>query len=263
MTTTRAPSTIVVTRPEGEDGPLTRALRKAGQNVLHWQVASVVAASDPAPLRVALRNLDDYDWIVFSSAAAVDAVLRERTTPPSHARVAAVGTATAGRLRRAEWPVDLVPAQAGAEHLATALLAQRHSAQRVLFPASADALPTLSRQLRQAGLEVDQVEAYRLTDVTGPVETWRGLLAKGAVDAVTFASPSAVDRLHDALKNESFTKINGLVVAAIGATTAEALERNGLTVTTVARPSSLDALAAVTVAALAARNSTPPASRKA
>jgi len=258
-----APATIVVTRPEGDDGPLTRLFARAGQKVLHWQVASVAPPADPAPLRAALKRLDDYDWIVFSSAAAVDAVVGEGAAPPKHARVAAVGTATAGRLRGAGWPVDLIPAQAGAEHLAEALLAQKHDARRVLFPASAVALPTLARQLRQAGLEVEQVEAYRLVDVSGPVATWRDLLTKGDVDAVTFASPSAVTGLREALKDEAFARINGLVVAAIGDTTATALQRNGLAVTTVAKPSSLDALAAATLAALAARPSQTAASQKA
>jgi uroporphyrinogen-III synthase len=250
-------STIVVTRSEDDDGPLTRLLREAGQNVLHWQVTAIAPPADIDPLRDALKNLDDYDWIVFSSTAAVEAVVGLRAAPPAHARVAAVGHATAAQLRRAHWPVDLIPAQAGAEHLAAALLAQDHKARRVLFPASTIALPTLARTLRQADIAVDQIEAYRVVKVAGAAETWRSDLYKGAVDAVTFASPSAVSGLRAALHDTAFAKLDGLVVAAIGATTADALRRNGLTVTTVAKRSTLEDLAAVTLAALATRTSAP------
>jgi uroporphyrinogen-III synthase len=250
---TRKPATIVVTRAEGSDGPLTQLLRAAGHRVLHWQVSAVTTAADPAPLRDALRRLDDYDWIVFTSVPAVEAVLRIRTDAPARTRVAAVGNATAGALRHGGWPVDLVPAKSDAQHLAAALLAQHTGARRVLFPASAEALPTLSRQLRQAGSQVDQVEAYRLATIDGPAQTWRAALQDGAVDAITFASPSAVTRLRAALGDDHFDKLKTLVIAAIGETTATALRDNGIESPAVAPSGSLAALASTTIAALAAQ----------
>jgi uroporphyrinogen-III synthase len=88
-------------------------------------------------------------------------------------------------------------------------------------------------------------------------ETWRADIATRAVDAVTFASPSAVSGLRAALNDTAFAQLEGLVVAAIGATTAAALRQSGLTVTTVARRSTLEDLAAATLAALKVRTSAP------
>ncbi len=45
MTSVHSPATIVVTRPEGEEGPLTRALRKAGQKVPNFLLHQVRWAS--------------------------------------------------------------------------------------------------------------------------------------------------------------------------------------------------------------------------
>jgi uroporphyrinogen-III synthase len=247
------PATIVVTRAEGNDGPLTQLLRAAGHRVLHWQVSAVAEPADPAPLRDALRRLDDYDWIVFTSAPAVDTVIRVRAAAPERTRVAAVGNATASALRQHGWPVDLVPAKSDAQHLAAALLAQHAGARRVLFPASAEALPTLARQLRQGGSQVDQVEAYRLATVAAPAQTWRAALHDGSIDAITFASPSAVTRLRAALGADHFDKVKSLVVAAIGETTAKALRDNGVASPLVAPSGSLAALASTTIAALAAQ----------
>ena len=187
------------------------------------------------------------------------------TSEPQGLRVAAVGEGTAENLREANWPVHLVPSQAGAEGLARALLAHDRRPRRVLFPASADALPTLSQELRAAGVTVDQIEAYRMVDAVAPTSveatSWRHALQNRAVDAFTFASPSAVDRLRTALGDEPFAAIDGLVIAAIGPTTAAALRRNRISVSAIAEPSSLEGLAAATIDALARTNS--PASRKA
>ena len=259
---TKPPATIVVTRSEGENGPLSRVFRDADQKVLNWQVAFITEPSDPEPLRRALARLVMYDWIVLSSGAAVDVVTHYVDKPPPDLRVAAVGTATAGRLRRAGWPVDAVPTVAGARYMAEAMLEQNRNIHRVLFPASATALPTLPRELNKAGVDVDQVEAYRLIDSTGPTDEWIAELEAGKVNAVTFTSPSAVTSLRKVLGDETFVKLGELVVTAIGATTAEAVRVNGLTVTDVAKPSSLESLAKVTLAALDAKVDVIPSAGK-
>jgi uroporphyrinogen-III synthase len=251
------PATIVVTRHEDDGGPLTHLLRGAGQNVLHWLVTAIAPPEDPTPLRNSLKNIESYDWVVFSSANAVEAVVDMLPAAPCRPQIAAVGAATARCLQDAGWTIDLLPAEAGSAHLADALLARRPLPKRVLFPASAVALPTLAQRLREGGVHVDQVDAYRTITASGPVESWHRALDDRAVDAVTFASPSAVFGLRAALTESYFTKIDGLVVSAIGATTADALRRNGLTVTTVAPRSTLEDLAAVTLAALHARPNAP------
>jgi uroporphyrinogen-III synthase len=251
------PATIVVTRPEDDDGPLTRLLHDAGQTVLQWQATAIAPPEDPTALRNILRNIESYDWVVFTSANAVEAVVDILPTAPRRPRIAAVGAATARRLQDAGWTIDLLPVEAGSAQLADALLALRPLPRRVLFPASAVALPTLAQRLREGGVDVDQIDAYRTINRSGPVESWHRALDDRAVDAVTFASPSAVFGLRAALTESYFVKIDGLVISAIGGTTADALRRNGLTVTAVATRSTWEDLAAVTLAALHARPNAP------
>jgi uroporphyrinogen-III synthase len=94
--------------------------------------------------------------------------------------------------------------------------------------------------------------------VASPAPQWRTALRDGAVNAVTFASPSAVTRLRATLGDEHFARLKTVVVSAIGETTARSLRDQGLT-PVVAPSSSLNALAAVTTAALA---TTTPAAQK-
>jgi uroporphyrinogen-III synthase len=251
----KTPPTVAVTRSEDADGPLSHHLRAGGARVVNWRVARIAPPRDLTPLRNALARLGDYDWIAFTSVNTVEAVTNELADFTPGPRVAAVGEATADALRRADWPVDLIPAEADAAHLASTLLDLGTRPERVLFPASAIAQPTLVNALRACGVTVDQVEAYDLVDTPVPADTWRTALANGDVDAVTFASPSAVVRLRKILGDAMFAKLADLVITAIGDTTAAAVRDNALAVTAVARPSSLENLAAVTLAALAARSS--------
>ena len=166
------------------------------------------------------------------------AVTARLTAAPPGVRIAAVGQATAQVLRQRGWPVDLLPSEANAAGLVAAFAAggtgdSAHSCQgaRILYPASSRALPTIAAGLAQLGAEVVQVEAYRTEPAASlDVEDCRSWIAREAVGAVTFASPSAVEELERALGKQDFERLLSAAAAvAIGPTTARALTERGRT----------------------------------
>jgi uroporphyrinogen III methyltransferase/synthase len=218
----------------------------------------VIAISDPADpraLEAAAGRVGDYDWIVFSSANAVDRFIG--LLPDGRAlagvRLAAVGPATAAALAAHRLLVDLVPDEATAEGLLAALpAAPTGSADRpgrVLFPRAAEARDVLGPGLRATGWEVDEVEAYR-TVTAGPADgvTDEVIQAAVAADVITFSSPSTVDR---------YVQLSGgrvpAVVACIGPLTAEAARNAGLVVDAVAEEHTAAGLVAALVAQREAR----------
>ena len=225
-----APRTVVVTRAESADGPLSRELRSLGLEVLSWPAVSVTA-SDSKALDETLARLTTFAWIVFASRHAVAAVLARIPKPPPQLRVAAVGRATALTLTQRGWPVHLTPEDANAAALIDAFAAQwRDHAPgvRVLYPASSRALPTIGAGLRELGAEVTQVEAYRTDAATLDVAECRAWIERGGLGAVTFASPSAVIELAQALGEEDFARLlDSAPPVAIGRTTARALAAHG------------------------------------
>ncbi|MCP4659163.1 MAG: uroporphyrinogen-III synthase [bacterium] len=234
---------MVVTRPEEPDGPLVTLLRRRGARVLHWPVVRIDPPEDPRPLEAALERLDEYDWIVFSSARAVSAVAGRATPSQDGPRVAAVGSATAGALTAAGWRVDLTAHPARGAALVQALAEAGCAGARVLFPASAIARPTIPDGLRARGARVEEVTAYRTRPC--PLDRDRCLaeLRRGAIAAITFASPSAVDGLQRALGTEGFDLLLAAAPSvAIGPTTAEALDRAGHPAARVAEPSTIEGL---------------------
>jgi uroporphyrinogen III methyltransferase / synthase len=221
---------VVVTRAEASDGPLSRELKDLGLNVLVWPAVSVTRA-DPQGLRTALAAAGRFDWIVFASRHAVAAVLSELPQAPAGVKIAAIGAATAQVLRQRGWPVDLVPEEASAASLVQAFAARHELTSgllRILYPASSRALPTLAAGLRQLGAEVSQVEAYRTEGAPLDVAGCRDWIAREAVGAVTFTSPSAVEELARVLGEADFAHLLSTAAPiAIGRTTARALSARG------------------------------------
>ena len=74
----------------------------------------------------------------------------------------------------------------------------------------------------------------------------------GEVDAITFASPSAVTGLRELIGNEDFDTILGSVVTAvIGETTSRSLTEYGHPPDAMADPSTLEGLARAVIEPLA------------
>jgi len=223
------PKTVVVTRAESIDGPLSSQLREMGLQVLLWPAVSVAVAAT-GPLEQALQSVEQFDWIVFASRQAVAAVTERVAKRPKGLRVAAVGQATAQVLKQRNWPVDLIPDEANAAALVAAFAALPVNGRKILFPASSRSLPTIRAGLTQLGATVVQVEAYRTEPSTLDVADCRAWIARDAIRAVTFASPSAVIELERALGKEHFSRLlSHAEVIAIGPTTGRELEERGRT----------------------------------
>lgn len=217
----------MVTREEDPDGPLSTALAARGATVLNWPVVRTAAAADDGPLRAELERLDRFDWVVFTSRRAVDAVAGLRL-PAAGPRMAAVGPATADAVVGNGWRLDLVPDRATGAELANALArAGVGTGTRVLFPASEIAADTVPQRLRELGAEVVRVTAYRTLPAELDTERCGDEIAAG-VDVVTFTSPSAVRDLRGALGGALFESLLERATAAtIGPTTSRAVLEAG------------------------------------
>lgn len=239
---------IVVTRRLSQASALVRALRDRGAEVLEVPAIEVVPPEDVRPLDAALSRRESYDWIAFTSANAVHAV-RDRLgalgLPPltsSGPRIASVGPSTTEAVRRAfpDGAVALEPEGTfRAAGLVEAFARVCGAGSRVLVPASSRARDELALGLRSLGLEVDVVEAYRTVEPADLAASVARCLDQG-FDAVTFASPSAVEGFAGAAGNRA----RGLAAAVIGPSTEAAAREAGFDVRAVADPSTADGLVA-------------------
>lgn len=237
----RAPlSGRVVLLPRLKEGDrIASALERAGARVLRAAVTRTVPG-EAAALEETARRIaaGEAAWLVLTSARTVEALAPYLNVPvPSALRVAVVGPATARAWTElTETAPDLVARGSAAALLEEPELAgplpAPNAARRVLLPASALADPALADGLRRAGWEVEQVAAY--TTVTADARTLPpdldGAWAAGGVDAVVLTAPSTTRAVLELLGPPP----QGTGLVAIGATTAAATRKLGLTVAAVA-----------------------------
>lgn len=236
---------VAVTRGEGADGPLTIILRERGAKVLDWGSISFAPPEDRCPLLASLARIRDYDWVCFSSPRAVDAVVSRVQKAPDGVKVAAVGPSTALALKNSGWPVHRVPEEGSGEGV-VAVFKEAGDAEgrKIFFPASAIALEVIPEGLRGLGAEVDRATAYRMVTLPVDGDACRSSLEGGEVDVVTFASPSAMAALRSGIGQELFDRMAKVVpAAAMGPTTAGALEEGGWVRVSVAETPTLAGLA--------------------
>ncbi len=239
---------VCVTRPLGSSKGLIRRLRAFGAETLETPAIAVRPPDSWSRLDRALRRLDDFDAIIFTSANGVNGffdragrVLPGRPRRPD--RVFAVGSKTAAALAKRGWRGAELPERFEGEALAGRL--GRVRAWNILIPRAAVAREILPRSLRAAGARVTVAPVYRTTpDAAGLAE-----LAKAArsqsVDWVTFTSASTVRETRRALGRRAFSELFQTARAAsIGPVVSAALRAAGVEPAVEANPYTTDALAA-------------------
>ncbi|MEX0892690.1 MAG: uroporphyrinogen-III synthase [Gemmatimonadota bacterium] len=189
---------VAVTRPEDSAAELVDGLRALGAEVAVHPLIRVAPPADEEAVRQAARGLATFDWVVFTSVNAVTAFAAAAAAVgsvfhPGMPRVAAVGPTTADALRTAGIAVDTVPGEYAGRTLPEAMAESLPLAgARVLLPRSAIGREELPALLREAGANVEDVAVYRtLGDRDGAAALTRAL-RDGALDVVTFTSPSTV-----------------------------------------------------------------------
>jgi uroporphyrinogen III methyltransferase/synthase len=261
---------VLVTRPRDQAADLVDRLTALGAEAVEAPMIRIEPPEDPTGLLDAAGRADQFDWIVFTSANAVEGFmtalldgnrdLRALKGP----RLCAVGSGTAERLSQYGIKVDLVPDEFRAEGVLTSLAALGPlEGARVLLPRADIARDVVAQGLKAAGASVTDVVAYRtvLEDAQreGDPDVY-GQLLEGRIDVATFTSGSAVrnfakiygaDQIADLLKRT--------VVAVIGPTTAESARSLGIPVTVQPSPSTVPALVdAIAAHYAAARNAHQP-----
>jgi uroporphyrinogen-III synthase len=231
---------IVVTRASHQAEELAAPLRRLGADVLLVPVIDIGPPTDPAPLRQAAARCDQYDWIVFSSANAVNAFAAELSAPHAcRARIAAVGSATREVAQRNGLPVEVVPEKYVAESLVEALGAESVAGKRILLPSAAVTRDVIPGALQKLGASVDVVEAYRNVMPAGAAERAAEVFREPLPNWVTFASPSAVENTVQLVGTAPLQRTK---IATIGPVTTQSVQKNALHVSAEANPHTVEGL---------------------
>jgi len=236
---------VAVTRPPEQAERLIEGLGRLGADALACATIRIGDPSDPDQLARAVANLDRYDWIVFTSANGVRRFwsvlgqVMDEPRLPVHARVAAIGPATADELVSLGVRPEVVPEEYVAEAVADALIAlDEIGGCSVLLPRAAGARKVLPERLAAAGAVVDEVVAYEATPDLEGIAVLRGAIDQGDVDMVTFTAASTVRHFVE----HAGSDLGKARVAVIGPITAAAARSVGVRVDVEAEEYTVDGL---------------------
>ena len=265
---------VLVPRAKSQAGPMNARLSQHGAIPQSVPTISLEPPRNPAQMDRAIKGIVEgrYQWILFTSVNAVDAVwskfeelgLDARSFAGVH--LGAVGQKTADALIARGMQPELLPhrTKQNAAGLAEAFpeyVEDIDPVSRVLLPRADLGSDVLVDGLREKGWEVDDVVAYRTVRAAPPPPETRDMIKTGGFDAVCFTSPSTVKNLVGiAGKPHSRT-----VIACIGPVTEAEAREQGLRVDVVPEvadiPNLVDALAEH-VAGLRASGQLPPPRKK-
>ncbi|WP_293830563.1 uroporphyrinogen-III synthase [uncultured Corynebacterium sp.] len=265
---------VLVPRAKSQAGVMNARLSQHGAIPQSVPTISLEPPRNPAQMDRAIKGIVEgrYQWILFTSVNAVDAVwskfeelgLDARSFAGVH--LGAVGQKTADALIARGMQPELLPhrTKQNAAGLAEAFpeyVEDIDPVSRVLLPRADLGSDVLVDGLQEKGWEVDDVVAYRTVRAAPPPPETRDMIKTGGFDAVCFTSPSTVKNLVGiAGKPHSRT-----IIACIGPVTEAEAREQGLRVDVVPEvadiPNLVDALADH-VAGLRASGQLPPPRKK-
>ncbi|MEY2820485.1 MAG: Uroporphyrinogen-III synthase [Verrucomicrobiota bacterium] len=251
---------VVLTRPEGRGADWKEALADAGAAVSELPLIAISFEPDDAVLSEVLDGINQYDWVVFTSANGVRGFFDrffERFTDirsVGGARFACVGPATERQLRAYHLDSDLTAVQADARALGQELIEKNDiENQKVLLVTGNLNSPELPRILSDGGLAiVDVLKVYGTEENPVGASPEAAEFRRRGADAIVFASPSAVESfIHQAASLRPEAGARQPKAVAVGPTTADAVRRAGIPLAATASAPTAAAVRDAVITALA------------
>ena len=239
---------IAVTRARAQASNLIRKLTRLGADCFQCPTIEVVAPESWRPLDGAIARLRQYQWLVFTSINGVKYFFQRLFHQGLDARAlgglktAAIGPATADRLRHFGINTDLLPATYQAESVVEAFRDQEVAGCKILLPRAREARAVLPEELRRMGAKVDEVVAYQTIQSADDQAELIEKLRAGRIDMVTFTSSSTASNFSSLLPEAHQALMQGVSVASIGPITAQTAKNLGFESDIVATEFTIDGL---------------------
>jgi len=219
---------IVITRARAQASGLVSMLSRLGAQCIEIPTIQIVPPEDTAPLKESIKNIKDYDWLVFTSVNGVkfffdtlfDMGLDVRVL--GHLKFACIGPVTKERLKDYGILSDILPKTYRAESVIDAFSTVDIKDKKVLLPRAKQARTILPEELTRMGAVVDEVIAYETRLHDDGKKELISLLENNEIDAITFTSSSTVSNFMSQLESKNAGELlNNVVTASIGPITSD------------------------------------------
>ncbi len=242
---------LLVTRPVHQAADFAEKIEALGGEPFIFPVIDIAPPGEWAPLDAAIDEIEEFDWIIFTSVNGVNFFFRRMWDRKKDVRslagirVCAIGPKTRKAVEKRGMMVDYVPGEYMAEAVIEGMQEYGLDGKRILLPRADIARKALPEKLAEMGARVEEVTAYKTVPGSGDAGKLQELLSGGGLHIATFTSSSTVrnfmaklpqDRAHALLKD--------VIIACIGPITAQTAKELGLTVHIQAEEYTIDGLLA-------------------
>lgn len=241
---------VVVTRTREQASQLSRQLQERGADVLEIPTIKIAPPADFTPLIESISGIGGYNWIVFTSPNGVNAFFEyffkafDDIRCLGMLRIAAVGPATAARLKELHLRVDAMPEEYVAAKVAGAISkVDELENLKVLCMRAQVANLDLVVELELKGAIVDDVACYQTVTETEDRNGAAARLLEEGADWLTFTSASTVEQFHTRFDLPKLrAQFPAMKTLTIGPETSKALTALGITPNLEAKPHTIDGM---------------------
>lgn len=231
--------TIVITRSREQSSSLRQRLENLGAKVIEFPTIQIEPVQDTQPLQLALKNINQYQWLILTSPNAVKTLINYcfdqglDVRALANIKIAVIGPATRDTLKEVGLNADLIPPEFVAESLLESLKEKisEFNGLRFLMPRADIARDMLPNALRELGAVVDDIALYNTTCPSNgeDVEQLQQVLLTEKIDYITFTSSSTAHNFAQRLEKVLTANpeiLNNIQLASIGPITSEAVLKN-------------------------------------
>ena len=223
---------IVVTRPKELVSRMTKKLREKGAEVLELPAIRTVPLSDQSRLLEKLKELDTYQWIVFTSPTGVKVffdVLKKEKFDIRYLlplKVAVIGEGTKKALEERGIYADLMPEIYDGRSLGKALAEVCTGTEKILIPRATLGTEELLEALHEKeGLTIHDIPTYDTVYENSRIIDEKEEFGQDQIDYAVFTSASTVKGFAESVNGIDFSKIKAI---CIGKQTQNAAEKFGM-----------------------------------
>ena len=229
--------TVVITRNKTSEAKFSALLQHQGANIFHFPTIDIAEILPNKKLETALSNLNQYDWLLFTSGNAVR-IFFERLFEQGNdmrslhtIKIAVNGKPSAEKLREYYLKADFIPDLFTSEELVAGMLSKFSLAgTKILFPGSTLSNPSIAETLKNSGASVDVIPVYETKVATvdqNIVEDLKSRVRDRKIDWISFTSSSTVENFVEIVGSDFLAEQKqNIPVASIGPVTTQSLEKH-------------------------------------
>ncbi len=203
---------IIVTRAKHQGRELIQKIEQAGGNPIEFPTIEI------CPLKVKLPDFKRYNWIIFTSANAIELFFKllPDIRELGSVKIAVIGESTAECIKKYCIKPDFMPDEFISEALITGLKHKIRDSDRVLLPKAEQARDIIAKELKKHAAEVDELVLYKTVIPQYNKQEPDDAIKKA--DSVCFTSPSSV---------RNFALMKNIKAYCLGPVTAKTAEEAG------------------------------------